>query len=253
MSAERLQSAIADNSNATAAHGSDSSSRQNGTVLTPALSLVSTGGTKTGVSLPSDVKLFDTKELKQIENLADFYALIQTTEMIEGEYSSGSISIEDYHRECNNLISQFKIMESALKISHAIVSTEQFIRDNNMDCPRALDRLLRAGVPATALTSASSSLTQPKIISDTTQAFITAMDALALGQRAMDEIHGLINEIVSNLAKLHGFAGFYGSVKMQEWLNKLHAMRAHEELNDEDIRQLTHDLQTSYEQFKEKL
>lgn len=112
-------------------------------------------------------------------------------------------------------------------------------------------------------------------MAETVQSFITAMDALKLEQRAVDEIQPLVSELMSALTKVPGLPpGFEGSLcmfhlteyvyipdfngwllvpigttKMQSWLQKLNQMRAVEELSEDDARQLTHDLDCSYSAF----
>jgi ESCRT-I complex subunit VPS28 len=82
------------------------------------------------------------------------------------------------------------------------------------------------------------------------QAFITAMDALKLEQRAVDEVQPLISELMSALTRVGGLpVDFEGLVKMRLWLQKLNQMRAVEELSDEETRQLLFDLEGAYSAF----
>lgn len=100
-----------------------------------------------------------------------------------------------YSKACSKLISQNKTTEDALKRDSVIADLASFVRDYSVDCPRALDRLM-AGVPATVLHQSSSSQeSQRALVAETVQYFITAMDALKLDTRAVDEIFPLVSDL----------------------------------------------------------
>lgn len=91
---------------------------------------------------------------------------------------------------------------------------------------------------------------QSVIVAETVQAFITAMDALRLGQRAVDEIQPLIADVTGSLVRVPQLSpDFEGLQKMKLWLQKLHDMRAHDEIEEQDSRQLLFDVETSYNGF----
>ncbi|CAN0454404.1 unnamed protein product [Pylaiella littoralis] len=76
------------------------------------------------------------------------------------------------------------------------------------------------------------------------------MDALKLEQRAVDEVQPLIYDLSDRLNKVDGLPNDYaGTHKTREWLVTLNAMRAAEELSEDQARQLLHDLDTSYSGF----
>ena len=89
------------------------------------------------------------------------------------------------------------------------------------------------------------------IVAETVQGFITAMDALKLQQRAVDEIQPLLSELMNSLTKVPGLTPvtFESSKKISGWLTKLNQWRASEELGDEDVRQLIYDLESAYNEF----
>lgn len=92
------------------------------------------------------------------------------------------------------------------------------------------------------------------IVAETVQAFITTMDALRLNQRAVDEVHPLVSDLMSALNKVHGLpADFEGVVKIRVWLKKLNEMRASDEIDEDDVRQLLFDLDSSYSAFHKHL
>jgi ESCRT-I complex subunit VPS28 len=101
----------------------------------------------------SQIDLFESsKERKAYENLADLYTIITATEHLERAYAQDAITQFEYTSECNKLISQFKIAEKAA-LGTNNMTTETFMQVYQMDCPRAADRLLRAGVPEPLKTS----------------------------------------------------------------------------------------------------
>ena len=100
----------------------------------------------------AEIKLYDNaKERKRVEELADLYSIVKTMESLEAAYSRDAIKNAEYAETCSKLISQFKTTESALVSSGAIVSADAFFKEFQVDCPRAYDRILRVGVPATVV------------------------------------------------------------------------------------------------------
>eukprot|EP01035_Chromulina_nebulosa_P018525 gene18525-24243_t len=200
-----------------------------------------------------EVKQFDNnKERNQIEELAEFYAIIRATELLETAFSRDAVDSNEYTDICSKLISQFKASNAALITAGYIKDSSTFFRDYNIDCPRAFDRLVRDGVPATVMhgSSADNNRSNVKIVAETVQAFITALDSLKLNQRATDEIQPLIAELTTSLQKVSGLPpNFDGLVKMKAWLQKLNSLRASDEIEEDDARQLIFDIENSYNAF----
>ncbi len=197
------------------------------------------------------IKEFDNnKEVNRNEELAEYYAIITATELLEAVYSRDAVTPTAYGEACARLISQFKTTDAALRTGGFISDTDSFFRDYQIDCPRAYDRLVRFGVPATVMTTSNDNRTDVKIVAETVQAFITAMDALRLDQRATDEIQPLIAELTHSLHKVKGLPGdFEGTTKMVAWLQNLNGRQASDELDEKDVRQLSFDLDSSYNAF----
>jgi hypothetical protein len=117
-----------------------------------------------------EVKLFqDTSERRRYEELAELYAIIKATESLEAAFSRDSISPSEYAEACTRLISQFKSTESALITGSMITSAEAFMRDFDVDCPRAYDRLIRTGVPATVLHVSHDDRGESVVVAETVQ------------------------------------------------------------------------------------
>lgn len=182
--------------------------------------------------------------------MADFYAILKATEHLERAFTSGSIGQEEYTRECNALIGQFKVSERALISAQVINSTTEFIQQYKLDVPRAQERLLESGVPATTIYQTTSDQGAGAAIAETTQTIITLMDAMRLDQRAVDDIHPLLSDVMNSITKVPELPNeFPGLAKVQHWLKVLNDMRAADEIDDDQARQLVFDLESLYGSF----
>lgn len=93
-----------------------------------------------------EIKLFeDSKERNRLEELSDLYAIIKATELLEAAFSRDCITSAEYADACSRTISQFKTAESALISRKYITSTDAFMKEFQIDCPRAYERLVVIG------------------------------------------------------------------------------------------------------------
>ena len=83
--------------------------------------------------------------------------------------------------------------------------------------------------------------------------YITAMDAVRLDRRAVDEIQPLIQDLIGSLNRADVLVPGMEKKSLQDWLMLLNSMRAADELSDEQLRQLSFDLETSYTEFMKRL
>lgn len=200
----------------------------------------------------------DNTERRRLTELSDMFAIIKATEYLESAFSRDVVKSEAYTESCDRLLTHFKSTESALVTSGIIKSAEEFYRDYNMDCPRAFDRLMKSGVSAVKLLGGGigSSSQEPDsvVVAETVQAFITAIDALALENFAIDTIQPLLTDLISSLTRVSSLPpDFEALVKVRLWLQKLNEMRAYEELKEEEARQLKFDLESTYQAFMKHL
>ncbi|KAE8215586.1 hypothetical protein CF327_g1147 [Tilletia walkeri] len=161
----------------------------------------------------------------------------------------------------------------------AVEGLDEFMRMYKMDMPAAHHRLL-IGVPATvehgsSSHNQSSSSSNPnnsssnhnqhpngspmpsgreraKQVAETTQAFITFTDALKLKLRAKDSLHPLLSELVVCYTRSGEGAGAVneeGRAKMLHWLIKMNQMRASEEIDEEQARQLLFEIEGAYNEW----
>lgn len=93
------------------------------------------------------------------------------------------------------------------------------IANPQMDHPAALHRLT-IGVPATVEHSSDASeggAEQGKWVAETTQSFITFMDALKLNLRAKDQLHPFLTELMSGYSRFKGSGEWEGRGKILHW------------------------------------
>ncbi|RHY01725.1 hypothetical protein B5M09_003873, partial [Aphanomyces astaci] len=148
------------------------------------------------------------------------------------------------------LISQYKTAETALRNAGHLVSIDAFLSHYRLDCPRAVERLVRLGVPATVVHNTTSTSVDAVNVAQTVQHFITLSDALKMNIRAVDEVQPLLSESMGSLTKVKGLPPtFDGLMKLEQWLRVLNAMRASDELDEDQTRQLSFDLEQAYTGF----
>ena len=74
------------------------------------------------------------------------------------------------------------------------------------------------------------------------------MDSVRLEQRAADDLHPMLSDLMSSVTLIPGVPkDVTGSV--ERWLVRLNGMKAAEELDDEQGRELLFDLDKSYNGF----
>ncbi|KAG6478354.1 vacuolar protein sorting-associated protein 28 homolog 1-like [Zingiber officinale] len=204
-----------------------------------------------------EVKLWrDKRERDMYDSFADLYAIIKTTEKLEKAYVRDLVSSSEYEAECLKLIAQFRTLHSALR--GTVPSLERFAEAYRLDAPAAINRLLVSGVPATvehrsaAISSGGGSSASAAAVAECVQHFITAMDSVKLNMIAVDQVHPLLSDLSTSLAKLgNGLlpSDFEGRTKVRDWLARLAKMGASDELTEQQARQLHFDLESSYNAF----
>jgi len=198
----------------------------------------------------STIDLYESHtERKHYDNRANLYAIIMATEHLERAYAQDCVTNAEYTTECNKLISQFKIAESALGKNE---STESFMKNYQMDCPRAVNRLLIMGVPESLRSSDDGD--RALTVATTVANFITAMDVLKLEQLDVDVLLPHLIDLRNSLVQISGTPKDWGPMqKVENWLVKLNFMRAHDRIDENDSRQLYLDLDSAYSEFNQYL
>eukprot|EP00898_Chlorokybus_atmophyticus_P003952 jgi/Chlat1/4558/Chrsp29S04463 len=211
-----------------------------------------------------EVRLWnDKKEREMYESFADLYAIIKTTEKLEKAYVRDAVTPAEYEPACLKLIAQFKTLKSSLK--DTVPDVERFAATYKLDCPAALTRLLHSGMTSNidlARIPATVEFGKPKrddsgssrVVAETVQHFITAMDSVKLGQVAVDQLYPYVSDILQSMHKLPQLPpDFEGKEKCKAWLVQMNKMQASDELTDAQARQLMFDLESSYNSFMANL
>lgn len=152
------------------------------------------------------------------DNCANLYSLILSVDALERAYVSQAITEGQYAPICTRLLSQvktsIKLVSSSTSLSHEdpppVSGLDGFMKLWGLDLPLTSHRL-QLGIPATlehpssgggpggggASGVGNGGADRSKNVAETTQAFITLMDALKLKLRAKDQLHPLLGEAVS--------------------------------------------------------
>ncbi|CAG8460837.1 19132_t:CDS:2 [Cetraspora pellucida] len=216
---------------------------------TPAsFSYLTAYGSRTGLSpsppefnsaLDEEVRLYtNNKDREKYENLADVYAIIVTMEHLEKAYTPS----------CAKLIAQYKTAMNL--VSDLIPDVEQFMKEYKLKCPAAVNRF-KIGVPAT-IEHSIDPIKSAKYVAETVSHFITLMDALKLNMKAVDEIHPMLSDLMQSLNNVSSLPAEY-EAKIRNWLITLNSMKAIDEINEEQVRQLLFDLENAHNAFYRSL
>jgi ESCRT-I complex subunit VPS28 len=195
------------------------------------------------------VKLYNNpREREMFEGMADLFSIIKTTEALEKAYVRDAITAEEYKKHCSKLITQFKAAQNLTKDS--VPDIRKFMQDYRLNCKAAEKRLIEEGIPLSGGTTDDTART----VAETVQHFITLMDSLKLNMTAVDQIHPLLTDLLESLSKISSLSPEWeGKVKIKNWLVILNKMKASDELNPEQIRQMLFDLESSYNAFHKSL
>ncbi|KAI3630830.1 hypothetical protein MIR68_012265 [Amoeboaphelidium protococcarum] len=208
------------------------------------------------------IKLAESSsERETYENQADLYAIVITVEQLEKAYIRDSISADQYTQACAKLLTQYKTAFNL--VDDQFKDIDDFCQTYYLNCQAALNRL-KIGVPATIehAVAASNSTSggsgngggggqqSAKYVAEAVQSFITLMDSLKLEMRSVDHLHPLMGDLLQSLNKV-GVSTQIEShkQKLKEWLIKLNQMKAADELDEQDTRQLMFDLETAHGAF----
>ena len=127
---------------------------------------------------------------------------------------------------------------------------EQFVKKYNLDCPAALERI-REDRPITIKDDTGN---QSKVIANIVSLFITISDRLKLNLRAMDELHPDLKELYETLLTMSSLPDQHSSVlKVKKWYSKLDTMTVHDELSEEEAREMIFELDSAHNEFVKML
>jgi len=188
-------------------------------------------------------------ERQNTDNLADLFAIVVALDRLEAAYVKDSVPVDSYQKSCQKLLAQYKTQKEVVGV--LVPDLESFMKDYSMNCRAAANRIAQ-GVPATIMHGGGKDENKGKELSvfHAVQHFITTMDALKLAMKAVDQLHPNLSDLMDSLNKVADLPPDHESrTKVKEWLVKLNSMKAHDELSDDDLRQMSFDLDTSYAAF----
>ncbi len=188
---------------------------------------------------------------------------------MERAYARDSVPSDAYERACSRLLAQFRA--ALAPVAATVPSAAAFMAEHALSCPRAAVRIAR-GIPATlehadlgaAGSSGGAGASFAREAADATEALITLMDVVRLGQRAADELGDPVAGALRALDRAAaagrrgsggGGGGASGSRRaaLVDWAARLKGMRAAEALSEGEARQLLHDADCAYAEFKSGL
>lgn len=200
--------------------------------------------------LYEEVKLFrHAREREKYDNMADLFALMSTLQNLEKAYIRDCVTPQEYTAACSKLLVQYKVAFKLIQ-GDEFPTIEVFVKKYRLDCPAALERI-RENRPITIKDDKGNT---SKCIADIVSLFITIMDKLRLGIKAMDELHPELRDLVDTMNRLSIIPeNFEGKVKVRTWLETLNSMQASDELSDDQVRQFLFDLESAYSAFNNLL
>ncbi|PWN25231.1 vacuolar protein sorting-associated, partial [Jaminaea rosea] len=199
---------------------------------------------------------------------ANLYSLLVSLDALERAYiSSHAVDEQRYAPQCTRLLAQIKTSVKLVTASGAsaggegpppVADVDEFMAVWGLNLPLTSHRL-SLGIPATLEHpggGGGGGADRAKNVAETTQAFITLMDALKLNLRAKDQLHPLLGEAVSCWNRLGGGGG-QGSgddsglggrrEKLVGWLITLNQLRASDEIDEDQARQMLFDVEGAYQ------
>lgn len=200
--------------------------------------------------LYEEVKLFrHAREREKYDNMADLFALVSTLQNLEKAYIRDCVTPQEYTAACSKLLVQFKVAFKLIQ-GDEFPTIDSFVKKYRLDCPAAIERI-KEDRPITIRDDKGNT---SKCIADIVSLFITIMDKLRLGIKAMDELHPELRDLVDTMNRLSIIPeNFEGKEKVKNWLETLNSMQASDELSDDQVRQFLFDLESAYSAFNNLL
>ena len=200
--------------------------------------------------LMEEVKLArNPREREKFDNLAELFAVLTTLQHLEKAYIKDCVPAKEYTSHCSKLLVQYKAAFKQVQ-GDEVPDVESFCRKYRLDCPAALERI-REDRPITIKDDKGNT---SKLIAEIVALFITCMDNLKMELKSKDELYNDCLDLSESLNTLSILpSDFEGKGKVDKWLNILKGMEVSDELNDAQVREMTFDLDSSYQAFNKIL
>ena len=182
--------------------------------------------------------------------MATLYSLITCLDYLERAYVRGAVQDDAYATQCSRLLGQYKtviklVTDPTQPPPYVFRDVHDFMRYFHMDHPAAVHRLV-LGIPATVEHGESQAPSMSaQVVAETTQNFITLMDALKLQMRAKDQLHPLLSDVLSAYAQT-GTEPEPLRAKLLDWLIALNQLSASAELDEAQAREMLFDVEQAY-------
>jgi len=99
-------------------------------------------------------------------------------------------------------------------------------------------------------TSKDKEANDQKYVFEAVQTYITTLNGLELDMRDVDQLHPNLSNLMASLNKVKKLSEDHlAKVKVKEWLVKLNEKPASYRLTDDELRQMTFELQTAYDNW----
>lgn len=205
-----------------------------------------------------EMRLASTKtESRDLTSLGELYAIVQTTEQLEVAFLQGSIPAADYTNFCSDLIARFEAHSRLLLSSKTILSTDEFFNKYCSASRVARHRLLVAKKPETIENNelwnnkrGYRGQEKPKLsgsaiikLTGVLSGLIDAIKVYTFADELLPFISGCRNEFLDE----EGIPNDWDAItRLGNWEAKLRALPATAKLTDEDMRQLSHEVEAIY-------
>eukprot|EP00168_Porphyra_purpurea_P014830 TRINITY_DN435_c0_g1_i5.p3 TRINITY_DN435_c0_g1~~TRINITY_DN435_c0_g1_i5.p3 ORF type:complete len:162 (-),score=52.88 TRINITY_DN435_c0_g1_i5:256-741(-) len=104
---------------------------------------------------------------------------------------------------------------------------------------------------ATSTAVAGAGVAQAGALLNCAERFLTALDAVQLQLTAVDQMYPLLLQVAESLDRVTSLPpSFEGKATVGKWLTKLKTLPATYQLNEDEVRQLTYDLNMVYLDFR---
>ncbi|KAF4663470.1 Vacuolar protein-sorting-associated protein 28 [Perkinsus olseni] len=120
-------------------------------------------------------------ERREVDAKGNLFSIIKAVDALEKAFATGLIQDESYEKQYQQLLTQYKVITTALTQGAIPFDVEKFIKDNHMQVHYARVRLLGTQLPATKMYHSGEKGSPDTVhILDAGQHFVTLVDCLKM-------------------------------------------------------------------------
>eukprot|EP01060_Flectonema_neradi_P006705 TRINITY_DN14590_c0_g1_i1.p1 TRINITY_DN14590_c0_g1~~TRINITY_DN14590_c0_g1_i1.p1 ORF type:complete len:207 (+),score=35.77 TRINITY_DN14590_c0_g1_i1:36-656(+) len=199
------------------------------------------------------VKLYESNEERErYDNRADLFSIIVALERVDTAYIRDHMAADEYTTLCQSLLCKCKASYTNLGIG--IEGLDAFMAEYQLSqgAKSAVLGRIKSGVPMTKEHgTGGTSSENGRLILEAGQHMIACTDALKMGHSSADVLHPIISDIVATVVKL--FPNLPELESLRTWLRDINRLKAAEELDTNQTRQLQYDIECAYGALHKKL